>query len=155
MAKIRAVVVEMEGEDATVLDAIRSCLGTRNASVAELAPAPLGAVVPRPEGFRGLANGKGSPPPAKARKMPGRRATAKLAAELAGKGEPGTDGKGGCRAKVYALLKSRGPLTSAELIGVLPEYNPGSIYLALKELRGAMVVRTRAIDGEQRNELVR
>jgi hypothetical protein len=177
MASIRAVVVEMEGTDATVLDAIRSFVGRVN-GFAAVAPverkslAPFAAMEvkalasPTDDGSRSSV--PPSPAVAKARRAPVKRAAAgpianrpqvsnlphKEEAAAAPKAAKELNLEGsGARAAVYAALKS-GPMTSLQLIQRFSQYSNGSIYLALKELRGAMVVRTREIDGEQKNERV-
>ena len=169
MASIRAVVVEMEGADATVLDAIRSFVARTNglATVAALTPAPPARLAidrgtPALPARRKSAHTLAKAPPLERTPLKRIRRTTpgdpvgfsatdlvETNAEKASK----QGKKSGCREQVFEALRHR-PMTSSELLCRFPSYTPSSIYLALKELRNAGTVKTHDIDGEVKNERV-
>jgi len=178
MASIRAVVVDMEGTDATVLEAIRSFVGRTNglpvpggqnslAPAAAIQPRAIEAAVAPLVRGASKANrkvGKGvAPKNLPEAKVATRRKYGPGAPDPLGRTVDAADvnaeaaaraGKtSGCRALVYDALQ-HGPLTSGELVSALPKYTPSSIYLALKELRQAETVKTHEVDGEMRNERI-
>lgn len=166
MASIRAVVMEMSGTDAMVLDAIRAFVGTDGHQVVTVAALPTAAAAAPAkaiEAARDETAGKLKHAPPK-RRSPVKREKpvhtdeppmnfGKAEPEDVKKGHAAPGGTPNCRTQVFERLKSRA-MTSQELIKAFPKYTPGAIYLALKELRAAMVVKTHMIDGEQQNERV-
>lgn len=93
-------------------------------------------------------------PPKKAPKVTHRtRGRPKAEAAPVPKSGPPVDVTPGCRQECLSRIKA-GPKTSAELIQALPNYTSASVYLALKELRGAMLIETRDVEGQNKNVFV-
>lgn len=135
MANVRVVMVNMEGSDATVLDAIRLVVGAQAVEaaaaltpvaeipvVAAIAPAPV-EVAEKPAGSLG--------PKVKVARLP----------KKASKPEPSGVGTP-IRDRVLAIL-ANGPKTAADLVRALERECSGpTVYAALKVLREAGRVRS-------------
>jgi hypothetical protein len=155
MAKVRMVMVDLEGADETVKGAVMSALERMGVPVLQTA-APLATalevaapmvrrncvpLLPEPAKRRAkasLPNGRGSE---KAPKTDGRRKEPEDAALPA--------------ATVEAVLRKRA-MTSAEVIRAIPGAKAANVYYRLAQMRAAGAVETRydEADGEKKNFLV-
>lgn len=165
MAQVRVILAEMSGSDASVLAAVQSFVSANSTVMAvELPPAvapPAAIEAPAVERIEVVR-------PATTSRKPkvGKRAKAVKAAPVAATPTvraaveaaiPAAEAKvpkmGGCRGDVYLALK-QGPATTPALVERFSQYSSASVYLALKELRNAGVVRTKLEAGEPMNSLL-
>ena len=149
MAKVRVVMVDLEGADETVKGAVMGLLGRIGPPVEMVHGVSLAGLAATAEPLRLPAV------PAKRRGGPAKACPTTVPAEIGSRAQA-LRGAEELRGAIPMLLKKRGALTSKEIIDAT-KATPSTVYQQLARLREAGVIETRedAADGERKNFLAR